>query len=139
MELRPGEKKPARSAAHGCRRARFLPNGVFETARKVKRTRPSPAFRSLPFSPRRLCAHPRGTENICLFCFIHLRVLTETRMNRIRECRRLTNSAIRLPIFTLGDSNTMRRQLPRLEEVVYLVGLRPRPLSNSLARAVAAY
>jgi hypothetical protein len=95
-----------------------LSKGSFSTKRsfgngeEVKRTRPSPAFRSLTFSPRRLCAHPRGTDNVCLFCFIHLRVLTETRMNGTREsCGRRTFAG-RLSIFTLDDSNTWQRRLP---------------------------
>ncbi len=33
---------------------------------EVKRTRPSPAFRSLTLPPRRLCSHPTSIEKRCL-------------------------------------------------------------------------
>jgi len=50
---------------------------------EVKRTRPSPAFRFLPFSPRRLCSHTTEAENSCLSSFVHLSVLTE-RVSRMQ-------------------------------------------------------
>jgi hypothetical protein len=50
---------------------------------EVKRTRPSPAFRFLSFSPRRLCSHTTEAENSCLSSFVHLSVLTE-RVSRMQ-------------------------------------------------------
>jgi hypothetical protein len=44
---------------------------------EVRRTRPSPAFRFLPFSPRRLCSHGKCNANSCLCNFAQFCAVSE--------------------------------------------------------------
>jgi hypothetical protein len=56
---------------------------------EMKRTRPSPAFRFLPFSPRRLYDQVIGTEILRLFSFVQFDLGHDegTRMNVGRAIR----------------------------------------------------